>query len=86
MTAPTPTPTTPIPQPLQRHGREGGHPRLFRATHQVKKRSSFLKKRTKKLLLLGALAPPSPQPAGQNFFATFCSQKVVLSYFLSALS
>jgi hypothetical protein len=38
-----------------------------------------LKKRTKKLLVLRALAMALTQPAGQSFFASFCSQKEVLS-------
>jgi hypothetical protein len=41
--------------------------------------SSFLKKRTKKLLVLRALATLLPRPAGQSFFASFCSQKEVLT-------
>jgi hypothetical protein len=41
---------------------------------------SFLKKRTKKLLLLGALAPARPRPAiSESFFASFFSKKEVLT-------
>jgi hypothetical protein len=46
---------------------------------QAKTSASFLKKRSKKLLVLRALATALPQPAGPSFFATFCSQKLVLS-------
>jgi hypothetical protein len=44
-------------------------------------RSSFLKKRTKKLFLIGASwVPPSEAQMNKSFFATFFSKKVVLPF------
>jgi adenine/guanine phosphoribosyltransferase-like PRPP-binding protein len=46
------------------------------AGYDVKESASFLKKRSKKLLLLWDLARLVPQPAGAKiFFASFCLQK-----------
>jgi hypothetical protein len=50
----------------------------------MKGRGSFLKKRTKKLLLLGALARPRPA-VSKSFFASFFSKKEALTSFLKAL-
>jgi hypothetical protein len=52
----------------------------MKISRQAKTSASFLKKRSKKLLVLRALATALPQPKGQSFFATFCSQKVVLAF------
>jgi hypothetical protein len=46
-----------------------------------KQDSSFLKKRSKKLLLIGGCGTCVPMPPGnQSFFASFCSQKEVLGF------
>jgi hypothetical protein len=45
-------------------------------------KTSFLKKRSKKLLVLGALATPvSNPPANRRFFAAFFAKKEVLASF-----
>jgi hypothetical protein len=44
---------------------------------------SFLKKRTKKLLVLWVLATVLPASAGQSFFASFCSQKEVFPFYVA---
>jgi hypothetical protein len=46
-----------------------------------KARSSFLKKRTKKLLLTAGCGTVSAtHAANQSFFASFCSQKEALTF------
>jgi hypothetical protein len=57
---------------------------LLRSEHDERLRlrkesGSFLKKRTKKRLILRALASTVPKPAGQSFFASFYLQKEVLA-------
>jgi hypothetical protein len=48
-----------------------------------KRRRSFLKKRTKKLLLRDAKVVARPLAKNeQSFFASFCSKKEVLSFLL----
>jgi hypothetical protein len=50
----------------------------------IKTRSSFLKKRTKKLLLRDAKVVARPLAKNyQSFFASFCSQKEFLSFFIA---
>jgi hypothetical protein len=53
----------------------------FPSEKQGKESGSFLKKRTKKLLLLrglGVNGDNARDPEEQSFFASFCSQKEVL--------
>jgi hypothetical protein len=54
------------PLSLERHASEGWHPRLSLES------ASFLKKRSKKLLLLRAPAPSGPAPTvSKSFLVTF---------------
>jgi hypothetical protein len=44
-----------------------------------KESASFLKKRSKKLLVLRALATAEPKPQSKSFFASFFSKKEALA-------